>query len=68
MKKFAGIFGIVATVFSVAEAKLGFGGCPDLKTTAPYDVDMKTLQKVRLHYLDRLPNNLYTLANILVLK
>ncbi len=68
MKKFAAIFGVIATVFGVAEAKLGFGGCPKLTTTAAYNDDMKTLTKVRLHYLDRLPNNLFTLANILVFK
>ena len=69
MRKFAAILGVIsATVFGVAEAKIGFGGCPDLKTTAVYDVDMKTLSKVRLQYLDRLPNNMFTLANILVLK
>ena len=69
MRKFAAIFGVIAaTVFGVAEAKIGFGGCPALKTTATYDVDMKTLTKVRLQYLDRLPNNLFTLANIIVAK
>jgi len=69
MRKFAAILGVIsATVFGVAEAKIGFGGCPDLKTTAVYDVDMKTLTKVRLQYIDRLPSNLFTLANILVAK
>ena len=68
MKKFAAIFGVVATILGFAEAKIGFGGCPDLTTTALYDDDMKTLSKVRLQYLDRLPNNLYTLANILAFK
>lgn len=69
MRKFAAILGVIATtVFGVAEAKIGFGGCPDLKTIAPYDADMKTLTKVRLQYLDRLPNNLFTLANIIALK
>lgn len=69
MRKFAAILGVIsATVFGVAEAKLGFGGCPKLTTTATYDVDMKTLTKVRLQYLDRLPNNLFTLANLIVLK
>jgi hypothetical protein len=69
MRKFAAIFGVIAaTVFGVAEAKIGFGGCPALKTTATYDVDMKTLTKVRLHYIDRLPSNLFTVANIIIRK
>jgi hypothetical protein len=69
MRKFAAILGVIsATVFGVAEAKIGFGGCPNLKTTATYDVDMKTLTKARLQYIDRLPSNLFTLANILSTK
>ena len=69
MRKFAAILGVIATtVFGVAEAKLGFGGCPKLTTTAVYNQDMTTLTKVRLQYLDRLPNNLFTLANLLVFK
>lgn len=68
MKKFAAIFGVIATFLGVAEAKLGFGGCPRLTTTAAYNDDMTSLEKVRLHYLDRLPNNLFTLANILLFK
>jgi len=69
MRKFAAILGVIsATVFGVAEAKIGFGGCPDLKTTAVFDLDMKTLTKVRLQYIDRLPSNLFTLANILISK
>jgi hypothetical protein len=69
MRKFAAILGVIsATIFGFAEAKLGFGGCPKLTTTAAYNSDMKTLTKARLHYLDRLPNNLFTLANLLVLK
>jgi hypothetical protein len=69
MRKFAAILGVIsATVFGVAEAKIGFGGCPNLKTTAVFDLDMKTLTKVRLQYIDRLPSNLFTLANILLTK
>ena len=69
MRKFAAILGVIsATIFGFAEAKLGFGGCPKLTTTAAYNLDMKTLTKARLHYLDRLPNNLFTLANLLVFK
>lgn len=69
MRKFAAILGVIAaTVFGVAEAKLGFGGCPRLTTTALFDVNMKTITKIRLHYLDRLPNNLYTLGILLVEK
>jgi hypothetical protein len=68
MKKFAAIFGVIAAVFGVAEAKLGFGGCPKLTTTVPFDDDMTTLSKIRIHYFDRLPQNLFTLANILIAK
>jgi hypothetical protein len=69
MRKFAAILGVIsATVFGVAEAKIGFGGCPNLKTNAVFDLDMKTLTKVRLQYIDRLPSNLFTLANILLTK
>lgn len=68
MKKFAAVLTFLATAFIATEAKLGFGACPTITTTAPYDADMKTLTKVRLLYFDRLPNNLFTLVNLLVLK
>lgn len=68
MKKFAAVLTFLATAFIATEAKLGFGACPTITTTAPYDPDMKTLTKVRLLYFDRLPNNLFTLANLLAFK
>lgn len=68
MKKFAAILGVIATLSTVALGKLAFGGCPAITTTVPFDAAMNTQTAVRLHYFDRLPNNLFTLANLLVFK
>lgn len=68
MKKFAAILGVIATLSTVALGKIAFGACPDIKTTVAFDPVMTDQTAVRLHYFDRLPNNLFTLANLLAFK
>jgi len=62
------IIAVLATLLVATQAKIGFGGCPNIKTTVAFDDDMKTLSKVRLLYIDRLPSNLFTLAGLLLSK
>lgn len=68
MKKFAAILGVVATLATTALGKIAFGGCPNIETTVPFNAKMTEQTAVRLHYFDRLPNNLFTLANLLLFK
>jgi hypothetical protein len=68
MKKFTAILGVIATLSTSVLGKIAFGGCPDLSYSVPYDAAMATQNHVRVHYFDRLPNNLFTLANLLVFK
>ena len=58
---------IICCVFMLCQGKLSFGGCPNLKPV-PYSVDMQVLRLVKLHYLDKLPANMVTLASLLILK
>jgi hypothetical protein len=66
MKKLAAIFGLIlaATAFSFADAKFGYGLCPDLTNEVPYSPDMKKISGIRFHYLDKLMFNLYALINM----
>ena len=66
MKKIAAFFGVIlaATAFSFADAKLGYGLCPDLMKGVPYSHDMTKITGIRFHYLDKLLYNLYVLINM----
>ncbi len=68
MKKFSAVLATLAalTVSSV-NGKFGFGGCPTL-TSIPWDAGMADLGTFHLHYVDKLVNNVFTVANLIALK
>ena len=58
---------VICCVFMLCQGKLSFGGCPKLNPV-PYSADMQVLRMVKMHYVDKLPANMLTLASLLILK
>ena len=58
---------VICCVILVCQGKLSFGGCPKLNPV-PFNTDMQVLRMIKLHYVDKLPANMLTLASLLILK
>jgi len=67
MKTVALLLSVLALSSTMTDAKLSWGGCPTM-TSIDYNAGMSNPGKLYFHYIDKLVNNVYTLANTIGLK
>jgi hypothetical protein len=67
MKTVALLLSVLALSSTMTDAKLSWGGCPTM-TSINYDAGMLYPGNLYFHYIDKLINNVYTLASTIGLK
>jgi hypothetical protein len=67
MKTVALLLSVLALSSTITDAKLSWGGCPTM-TSINYNAGMAYPGTLYFHYIDKLINNVYTLASTIGLK